>query len=54
VNPLCASAKNYCVRLLYSVDLAINSAMRELAHKLGMSETGNPDDAQQVTCSLEL
>jgi hypothetical protein len=42
------------VRSAETVDLAINSAMRELALELGLSETGNPDDAQQVTYSLEL
>jgi hypothetical protein len=47
-------AREFIVRSAETVDLAINSAMRELAHELGLSETGNPDDAQQVTYSLEL
>jgi hypothetical protein len=42
------------VKQLYSVELSDNAAMRELAHELGMSASGDPDDAHQVIYSLPL
>jgi hypothetical protein len=39
---------------MYSVDLADNSAMRELARELGMSASRDPEDAHQVIYSLTL
>jgi len=52
VQQLIASARDYGVRQLYSVDLADNSAMRDLAHELGMCATCDPEDATQVIYSL--
>lgn len=54
VNQLVASARDYGVRQLYSVDLADNSAMRELANELGMSAASDPNDVRQVIYSLAL
>jgi len=51
---LIASAKDYGVKQLYSMDFADNSAMRELANELGMSARRDPDDAHQVIYSLTL
>ncbi len=47
-------ARTHGVKKLYSVDLADNSAMRDLAHELGMSARRDPDDANQVIYSLTL
>jgi GNAT superfamily N-acetyltransferase len=47
-------AKSHGVKQLYSVDLADNIAMRELARELGMSVRPDPDDAHQVIYSLTL
>lgn len=47
-------AKGQGVRRLYSVDLADNSAMHELAIELGMSAAQDPDDAHQIIYSLNL
>lgn len=47
-------AKDHGVRELYSVDLAENSAMRHLAHDLGMTAHPDPEDAHQVIYSLRL
>ena len=54
VKRLIAFAKTHGVKQLYSVDLADNSAMRELASELGMSVRRDPDDANQVIYSLTL
>lgn len=47
-------AKNHGVKQLYSVELADNTAMRDLAKALGMSARRDPDDANQVIYSLTL
>ena len=47
-------ARGHGVTNLYSVDLADNTAMRKLAHELGMSARRDPDDATQVIYSLPL
>ena len=39
------SAKDYGIKQLYSIDLADNSAMRELARDAGMSSQRDPNDA---------
>jgi len=52
VQQLIASARDYGVRQLYSVNLADNSAMRDLTHELGMCATCDPEDANQVIYSL--
>ena len=54
VLQLMASARDYGVKRLYSLELVDNSEMRELAHELGMSAAKDPDDANQVLYSLEL
>ena len=54
VEQLIASARDYGIKRLYSLELTENSAMRELAHELGMSSTRDPDDANQVFYSLEV
>jgi GNAT superfamily N-acetyltransferase len=54
VRRLIAYAKTHGVKRLYSVDLADNTAMRELANELGMSVKRDPDDANQVIYSLTL
>jgi L-amino acid N-acyltransferase YncA len=54
VKRLIAYAKTHGVKQLYSVDLADNTAMRELATELGMSVRRDPDDANQVIYSLTL
>jgi GNAT superfamily N-acetyltransferase len=54
VNHLTTYAKSHGVKQLYSVDLADNSAMRELARELGMSASRDPEDAHQVIYSLTL
>jgi L-amino acid N-acyltransferase YncA len=47
-------AKTHGIKRLYSVELADNSAMRELATDLGMTVSRDPDDANQVIYSLTL
>lgn len=47
-------AKGHGVKLLYSVELAENFAMQELAKKLGMSSERDPEDARQIIYSLAL
>lgn len=47
-------ARGHGVKQLYSVDLADNTAMRHLAHDLGMSARRNEDDSNQVIYSLAL
>jgi len=54
VQQLVASAREYGVRHLYSVELNENSAMRELADELGMCAARDPDDAHQVIYSLDV
>ena len=51
---LIAYAKTHAVKRLYSVDLADNSAMRDLAGELGMNVRRDPGDANQVIYSLTL
>ncbi len=47
-------ARSHGVTQLYSVDLADNTAMHNLAIDLGMSARRNPDEASQVIYSLKL
>jgi len=47
-------AKTHGMKRLYSVDLADNTAMRELATEFGMTVSRDPDDANQVIYSLTL
>jgi acetyltransferase len=47
-------AKSHGVKLLYSVELADNHMMRELARTLGMHARRDPQDPHQVIYSLEL
>jgi GNAT superfamily N-acetyltransferase len=54
VQRLIAYAKTHGVKQLYSVELADNAAMRQLAGELGMSATRDPDDPNQVIYSLTL
>jgi GNAT superfamily N-acetyltransferase len=54
VQQLIASARDYGVRQLYSLELTDNSAMRELADELGMCASCDPDDVHQVIYSLEV
>jgi GNAT superfamily N-acetyltransferase len=54
VEQLAASARDNGVKQLYSLELTDNTAMRELAHELGMSAASDPDDAHQVIYSLPL
>jgi acetyltransferase len=51
---LIASARQFGVRQLYSLELADNSMMRELAHEMGMSANRDPLDAHQIIYSLAL
>jgi len=54
LNQLIAYAKTHGLKQLYSVELADNTAMRELATEFGMSVRRDPDDANQVIYSLTL
>lgn len=47
-------ARTHGIKRLYSVELADNSAMRELATGLGMTVSRDPDDTNQVIYSLTL
>ena len=47
-------AKSHGIKELYSIDLAYNTHMRQLANDLGMSSRRDPDDAHQVIYSLTL
>lgn len=47
-------AKGQGIKELYSIDLADNTHMRQLANDLGMSARRDPDDAHQVIYSLTL
>lgn len=51
---LISYAKQYGVRQLYSLELADNTMMRELANEVGMSASRDPHDAHQVVYSLAL
>jgi GNAT superfamily N-acetyltransferase len=51
---LISSARQYGVRQLYSLELADNTLMRELADEVGMSVSRDPSDAHQVIYSLAL
>ena len=52
LKQLITYAKAHGIKQLYSVELADNSAMRELASEFGMSVRRDPDDACQVIYSL--
>ena len=54
LKQLIAYARTHGVKQLYSVELADNSAMRELAGEFGMNVRRDPDDASQVIYSLGL
>jgi N-acetylglutamate synthase-like GNAT family acetyltransferase len=47
-------ARDHGVKKLYSVDLADNTSMRQLAKEIGMSARRDPEDAHQVIYSLSL
>lgn len=47
-------AKGHGIKQLYSLDLADNNAMRELAMDLRMTAKQDPDDAHQVIYTLAL
>lgn len=47
-------AKAHGIKRLYSVELADNTAMRNLARDMGMSSQHDPEDAHQVIYSLSL
>jgi L-amino acid N-acyltransferase YncA len=54
LRQLITYAKTHGMKQLYSVELADNIAMRELASEFGMSVGRDPDDAGQVIYSLTL
>ena len=54
LKQLIAYAKTHGLKQLYSVELADNTAMRDLATELGMSVRCDPDDANQVIYSVTL
>jgi RimJ/RimL family protein N-acetyltransferase len=54
LRQLIAYARTHGMKQLYSVELADNTAMRELASDFGMSVRRDPDDAGQVIYSLTL
>ena len=47
-------AKSHGIKELYSIDLADNTHMRQLANDLGMSARRDPEDAHQVIYALTL
>ena len=47
-------AKGHGVKRLYSIELAENAVMRQLAREIGMSSRRDPDDVRQVSYSLPL
>jgi GNAT superfamily N-acetyltransferase len=51
---LISAARQFGVRQLYSLELADNTMMRELAKEVGMSASRDPRDAHQVVYSLAL
>jgi GNAT superfamily N-acetyltransferase len=54
LRQLVTYAKTHGMKQLYSVELADNSAMRELAKEFGMGVRRDPDEASQVIYSLPL
>lgn len=54
VDQLIGFAKGHGIKQLYSVDLADNTAMRELAKDLGMTAKRDPEDAHMVIYTLSL
>ena len=47
-------ARDHGVNKLYSVDLADNTSMRQLADEIGMSARKDPEDSHQVIYSLAI
>jgi L-amino acid N-acyltransferase YncA len=54
LKQLIAYARTHGLKQLYSVELADNIAMRDLATEFGMSVKRDPDDTNQVIYSLTL
>jgi GNAT superfamily N-acetyltransferase len=54
ISHLISAARQFGVRHLYSLELADNALMRELAKEVGMSASRDPHDAHQVVYSLAL
>jgi GNAT superfamily N-acetyltransferase len=54
IRHLVSAARQFGVRKLYSLELADNTMMRELAKEVGMSASRDPRDAHQVVYSLAL
>jgi N-acetylglutamate synthase-like GNAT family acetyltransferase len=54
MDRLLISAKRYGIRQLYTIELADNQAMRNLAKDVGMVAVRDPSDANQVIYSLGL
>lgn len=54
LKELITYARTHGIKQLYSVELADNTAMRELANEFGMSARRDPDDTNQVIYSLTL
>ena len=54
LKQLITYAKTHGIKQLYSVELADNTAMRELASEFGMRVRHDPDDTNQVIYSLIL
>jgi GNAT superfamily N-acetyltransferase len=54
LDRLIVYAKTHGVKELYSIELADNVAMRDLATEFGMSVSRDPQDANQVIYSLTL
>lgn len=54
VEQLIDFAKGHGIKQLYSLDMANNTAMRELAMELGMTAARDPDDSRQVIYTLTL
>lgn len=54
LKQLITYARTHGMKQLYSLELADNSAMRELASEFGMTVRRDPDDACQVIYSLTL
>jgi GNAT superfamily N-acetyltransferase len=54
ITHLVSAARQFGVRKLYSLELADNTMMRQLAQEVGMSAGRDPSDAHQVVYSLAL
>ena len=54
LKQLITYAKTHGMKQLYSLELADNTAMRELASEFGMSVRRDPDDASQIIYTLTL